>query len=100
MRSAADADQNRGSHFSRPVSIGVLETGRNAKGTGINRRDRGGIAPRSANRPAPKRSFIEEQFIAWGAHPQDELSSSPSHYEARMGARLVRPISARYMHIN
>jgi uncharacterized DUF497 family protein len=48
--------------------------------------------------PAPRRSFTEERFIAVGRTPGGRAVFIAFTLRVRDGARLVRPISARYMH--
>lgn len=48
--------------------------------------------------PAPRRSFSEERFIAVGRTPAGRALFIAFALRIRDGARLVRPISARYMH--
>lgn len=48
--------------------------------------------------PAPRRSFVEERFIAVGRTPRGRAVFIAFTLRIRDGVRLVRPISARYMH--
>jgi|SRR3954447_20657396 uncharacterized DUF497 family protein len=48
--------------------------------------------------PAPTRSVAEERFIAVGRTPSGRAIFIAFTLRIRDGARLVRPISARYMH--
>jgi uncharacterized DUF497 family protein len=48
--------------------------------------------------PAPRRSLTEERFIAVGRTPGGRALFIAFTLRTRDGARLVRPISARYMH--
>jgi uncharacterized protein len=48
--------------------------------------------------PAPKRSATEERFIAVGRTPAGRALFVAFTLRVQNGARLVRPISARYMH--
>jgi uncharacterized protein len=48
--------------------------------------------------PAPRRSFAEERFIAVGRTAGGRVLFIAFTLRLRNGARLVRPISARYMH--
>ena len=48
--------------------------------------------------PAPRRSFAEERFIEVGRTPGGRAVFIAFTLRKRNGARLVRPISARYMH--
>jgi len=48
--------------------------------------------------PAPRRSFAEERFIAVGRTSAGRALFIAFTLRNRDGARLVRPISARYMH--
>jgi hypothetical protein len=48
--------------------------------------------------PAPRRSSAEERFIAVGRTPGGRAVFIAFTLRIRDGARLVRPISARYMH--
>jgi uncharacterized protein len=48
--------------------------------------------------PAPRRSVAEERFIAVGRTPAGRALFIAFTLRVRNGARLVRPISARYMH--
>ena len=48
--------------------------------------------------PAPRRFLTEERFIAVGRTPGGRALFIAFTLRVRDGARLVRPISARYMH--
>lgn len=48
--------------------------------------------------PAPRRSLTEERFIAVGRTPGGRALFIAFTLRTRDEARLVRPISARYMH--
>lgn len=48
--------------------------------------------------PAPGRSLPEERFIAVGRTPRGRAIFVAFTFRTRNEARLVRPISARYMH--
>lgn len=48
--------------------------------------------------PAPIRSLVEERFIAVGRTPEGRALFIAFTLRIRDGARLVRPITARYMH--
>lgn len=48
--------------------------------------------------PAPRLSLTEERFIAVGRTPAGRALFVAFTMRMRDGARLVRPISARYMH--
>jgi len=48
--------------------------------------------------PAPRRSLTEERFIAVSRTPPGRPVFIAFTLRIRDGARLVRPISARYMH--
>lgn len=48
--------------------------------------------------PAPRRSATEERFIAVGRTAGGRVVFIAFAFRLRGGARLVRPISARYMH--
>ena len=48
--------------------------------------------------PAPRRSLTEERFIAVGRTPAGRAVFIAFTLRMEDGVRLVRPISARYMH--
>lgn len=48
--------------------------------------------------PDPKHSTLEERFLAIGRGPEKRLMIVAFTIRYREGARLIRPISARFMH--
>jgi uncharacterized protein len=48
--------------------------------------------------PAPKHSSLEERFLALGNDFSGRCVVVAFTFRIRAGARLIRPISARYMH--